>query len=62
MKTFDAVGMMRALRDNLSQEMEQMRPEERIRYIRDKAASTDLERKIAAHRADTAQQAPHPTA
>jgi len=46
-KTFDAVRMMRDLRDHLSQAMEHMAPEERVRYIRDKAASTHWERKVA---------------
>jgi len=41
-KTFDAVKLMRELRDRLSQEMERMTPEERVRYVRDKAASTGL--------------------
>jgi hypothetical protein len=55
-KTFDAVKLMRELRDRLSQEMEQMTPEERVRYIRDKAASTDLGKKIDEDEGDTAQQ------
>jgi hypothetical protein len=38
-KTFDSVKLMRDLRDKLSQEMAQMTPEERIRFIRNKAAS-----------------------
>ena len=40
-KTFDAVKLMRELRDRLSRQMEQMTPGERVRYIRDRAASTD---------------------
>ncbi len=56
-KTFDAVKLMRDLRDRLSQEMEQMTPEERVRYIRDRAASTGLWRKIAGDEGDAAQQA-----
>lgn len=46
-KTFDAVKLMRQLRDKLSQEMEGMTPEERMRYIREKAAFTSLGRTIA---------------
>jgi uncharacterized protein YbcC (UPF0753/DUF2309 family) len=46
-KTFDSVKLMRELRDNLSQEMEHMTAEERLRYIREKAASTGLGRKMA---------------
>ena len=56
-KTFDAVRLMRELRDKLSQEMEQMAPEERMRYIRDRAASTGLGRKVAENAGDAAQQA-----
>lgn len=41
-KTFDAVEMMRELRDALSQDMVEMSSEERIRYIREKAAATPL--------------------
>jgi hypothetical protein len=56
-KTFDAVKLMRDLRDRLSQEMERMTPEERMRYIRDRAASTGLARKIAEDEGGAAQQA-----
>ena len=56
-KTFDAVKLMRELRDRLSQEMEQMTLEERLRYIRDRAASTGLGKKIAEEEGDAAQQA-----
>ena len=56
-KTFDAVKLMRELRDKLSQEMERMTPEERVRHIRDRAASTALGRTIAEHEGDAAQQA-----
>ena len=35
-KTFDSAKLMRELRDKLSQEMEGMTTEERVRYIRDK--------------------------
>ncbi len=55
-KTFDAVRLMRELRDKLSQEMERMAPEERIRYIRDRAASTALGRKITEAATDAAQR------
>jgi len=41
-KTFDAVELMRQLRDKLSNAMERLTPEERVRYIRDRAASTNL--------------------
>jgi hypothetical protein len=46
-KTFDAVKLMRELRDRRSQEMEHMTPEERIRYISEKTSSTDLAKKLA---------------
>jgi hypothetical protein len=55
-KTFDAVKLMRELRDKLSQEMGGMTPEERLRYIRDKAASTALGRAIAQDKSTVAQQ------
>lgn len=41
-KTFDAVKLMRELRDRLSREMATMSPEERIRYIREKADASGL--------------------
>lgn len=41
-KAFDAVKMMRKLRDKLSRDMEKMTPQERVRYIREKAASIRL--------------------
>jgi hypothetical protein len=56
-KTFDAVKLMRELRDRLSQEMERMTPEERIRYISEKASSTGLARKLAEDDKNAAQQA-----
>jgi len=56
-KTFDAVKLMRELRDKLSQEMEQMTPEERIRYIQERAASTGLAKKLAKEERDGAQHA-----
>lgn len=46
-KTFDSVRLMRELRDKLSQEMEHMAPEERMRHIRDRAALTELGREVA---------------
>ena len=46
-KKFDSVKLMRELRDKLSQEMEGMTTEERVRFIRDKAASTALGRTLA---------------
>lgn len=55
-KTFDAVKLMRELRDRLSQEMEPMTPEERVRYIWEKAASTGLAKKFAEDNQDTAEQ------
>ena len=56
-KTFDAVKLVRELRDKLSQEMEPMTPEERARYIRDRAASTRLGRSLSADDGNAAQQA-----
>ena len=55
-KTFDAVKLMRELRENLSQAMERMTPEERVRFIRDRAASTALGRTIAQDTRDASQQ------
>lgn len=55
-KTFDSVKLMRELRDKLSQEMEHMTAEERLRYIRGKAESTGLGRKMAEDERDAAQQ------
>ncbi len=46
-KTFDSVKLMRELRAKISQEMEHMTPEERIRYIQEKAASIALGRTLA---------------
>lgn len=45
-KTFDAVQWMRTKRNKLSQEMAAMNPEERIQYIRERAASTALGREL----------------
>lgn len=56
-KTFDSVKLMRELRDKLSQEMEQMTPEERVRYIRRRAASTALGRSIAEGQEEAGQPA-----
>lgn len=56
-KTFDAVKLMRELRDKLSQEMERMTHEERLRYIRDKAAAIALGKTIAEEESNAAQQA-----
>lgn len=55
-KTFDAVRLMRELRDGLSHDMEHMTPEERIRYISDKVASTDLSRGFMHKEKESAQQ------
>jgi hypothetical protein len=41
-KEFDSVQLMRRLRDQLSEEMAQMSPQERILYIRQKAAESPL--------------------
>lgn len=56
-KTFDAVKLMRELRDKLSQEMDKMTPAERLRYIRDRAASTALGRTIAQDESKAGQPA-----
>ena len=42
-KTFDAVKLMRELRDKLSEEMARMTPEKRIRFIQQRAAAMSLE-------------------
>jgi hypothetical protein len=41
-KEFDSVQLMRRLRDQLSEEMAQMSTQERILYIRRKAAASPL--------------------
>lgn len=41
-KEFDSVHLMRRLRDQLSEEMAQMSPQERILYIQRKAAASPL--------------------
>ena len=41
-KKFDAVQLMRRLRDQLSAEMASMSPQERILYIQRKAAASPL--------------------
>lgn len=41
-KEFDSVQLMRRLRDQMSEEMAQMSPEERIVYIQQKAAASPL--------------------
>jgi hypothetical protein len=56
-KTFDSVKLMRELRDALSRDMEHMAPEERVRYIRSRAASTPLGREIGEGQRDAAQRA-----
>ena len=56
-KTFDAVKLMRELRDKLSDAMEQMTPEERVRYIRERAASTNLGPAVAEDEGGVATQA-----
>ena len=55
-KSFDSVKLMRELRDKLSQEMERMTAEERLRHIRAKAGSTGLGREMAGAERDAAQQ------
>lgn len=47
-KTFDAVKLMRELRQQLGEELDRVDPSERLQYVRDKAATTDLGRKLAA--------------
>ncbi|MFQ5474025.1 MAG: hypothetical protein ACE5FA_14235 [Dehalococcoidia bacterium] len=42
-KTFDAVKLMRELRDKLSEDMARMAPEDRIRFIQQRAAAMGLE-------------------
>jgi hypothetical protein len=41
-KEFDSVQLMRRLRDQMSEEMAQMSPQERILYIQRKAAASPL--------------------
>ena len=41
-KEFDSVQLMRRLRDQMSEEMAQMSPQERIQYIQRKAAASPL--------------------
>lgn len=46
-KSFDTVKMMRDIRDKLSREMESMSSEERLRFIRDRAKTSELWKKLA---------------
>lgn len=55
-KTFDAVKLMRELRNKLSEDMEDMTSEERVRYIQNKAASTPLGKAMVQDKRKTAQQ------
>jgi hypothetical protein len=41
-KEFDSVQLMRRLRDQMSEDMEQMSPRERILYIHRRAAASPL--------------------
>jgi len=41
-KEFDSVQLMRRLRDQMSEEMAQMSPQERVLYIQRKAAASPL--------------------
>jgi hypothetical protein len=41
-KEFDSVRLMRRLRDQMSEDMAQMSPQERILYIQRKAAASPL--------------------
>jgi hypothetical protein len=52
-KEFDAVQLMRRLRDQLSAEMATMSPQERILYIQKKAAASPLMARFS-HRARAA--------
>jgi len=54
-KTFDSVKLMRELRARISQEMENMTPEERILYVRKMASSTALGRTLAGQAAAAVQ-------
>jgi len=54
-KTFDAVKLMRDLRDKLSEDMEGMTSKERVRYIQNKAAITPLGRTMVQGTRKTAQ-------
>jgi hypothetical protein len=56
-KTFDAVRLMRDLRDKLSREMEHLTAEARMKHIRDRAASTNLGKMADEGRADAAEKA-----
>lgn len=47
-RTFDAVRMMRAIRDRMSEEMKGMTPREQIEYIERMAAPRKGEKKLAA--------------
>lgn len=44
-KIFDAVKMMRELRDRLSDNLAEMDPADRQHYVREKAASYDIGRR-----------------
>lgn len=56
-KTFDSVKSMRELRARIGRDMESMSSGERIRYIRGKAASIALGRRLAREGGDAAGQA-----
>ena len=55
-KIFDSVKLMRKLRDKLSQEMEHMTAEERLRYSGPKLRRAAWKRKMAEDERDAAQQ------
>jgi hypothetical protein len=44
-KSYDAVKMMRRIRDRLSRKIGGMTPEQEIKYFRQKAAGFDADRK-----------------
>ena len=61
-KTFDAAKLMRELRDKLSEDMARMTPDERIRFIQQRAAAMGLDGNLqaggATQQADAADRPP----
>lgn len=49
-ETVEAVKLMRQLRDALGEELLALPPEERLAFIRDRALTTELGRRLAADR------------
>lgn len=55
-KTFNSVKLMRKLRDQMSDEMAGMSPEERLRFIRERAARSPFVARLARVQRNAAPQ------